>query len=105
MDARMSSALLLHSDVMARASFLSAARRKRASRLVIVAACLAVRVNHSLKADTARKVLELIFHGMVAQNTVTLSVKLSRHMRSSVSAVGFFNHKTVPSSVSSASTK
>src|ERR1700675_1904166 len=99
MAERMSSALVPESEVKARASFLSVARRTRASRFVIVAACRDVWVIHSCRADTARNVLEFIFQGMVAQNTVTLLVRLSTHMRSSAFAVGFFSHRTVPSSV------
>src|ERR1700734_2313160 len=89
----------------AAASFLSAERRTRASRLVIVAACRELEANHCCKSETARKVLELIFQGMVAQKTVTLLVRLSTHMRSSALSVGFLSHSTVPSSVSSTSTK
>jgi hypothetical protein len=68
-------------------------------------AYLPVCVSHSWRADTTRKVFEFIFQGMVAQKTVTLLVMLSTHMRSSAFAVGFFNQSTVPSSVSSTSTK
>src|SRR5580692_2505453 len=105
MAERMSSALVAQREVKATASCLSVARRTRASRFVMVAACPDVCVIHSSRADTARKVLEFIFQGMVAQKTVTLLVRLSRHMRSSALAVGFFSHRTVPSSVSSTSTK
>src|SRR5580704_4180520 len=104
MAERMSSALVAQRDVKARASCLSVARRMRASRFVIAAACRDVCVIHSSRADTVRKVLEFIFQGMVAQKTVTLLVRLSRHMRSSALAVGFLSQRTVPSSVSSTST-
>jgi hypothetical protein len=59
---------------------------------------------HSCNADAARNVFVLIFHGIVAQYTVALLVMLSRHMRSSASAVAFLNHITVPSSDSSTAT-
>ena len=59
---------------------------------------------HSCNADASRKVFEFIFHGIVAQYTVALFVKVSMHMRSSVSVVGFFSHRTVPSSDSSTAT-
>src|SRR3974390_2416387 len=70
-----------------------------------IAACLDVETNHSSSAKATRNVLECIFHGIVSQNTVALFVTLSMQIRSSASAFGLHIHKTVPSSVSSPSTK